>query len=613
MKRLFSFMMALVLLLSMAVTASAATTGSIKITNAALNDTYSVYKIFDAKYVDSIPAVTYSISPTIGDPAQENKIFTYMFGADGKSPNTFFTYDALTGLVSRKAGTDKEICEYLADMIRAGVHNGKAAADITATVQEIEFKDLPYGYYLIDKAPYSTDVAVTIDSNTPNVEVIDKNQSPNSGEGFDKKIVEGSDRLEMSDAFVGDTVDWELTFNATNYDGENLVKYYTIRDKKSSALWVEFNSIEVHVGTEKLGPGYYINAGAPGIDTGDWTNAKVPAQWAANSNEAAWYLIHYNYDEFEIVIPWLDDYTITGKTDPIKGYDLTFDLSTTDGNTILSESKYAASAKVTVKYSAAVGPGAANTVSTNSATLKWLADKDPVGPEDPEVTQTKVYNLGITKTADDAASSPLAGATFKLWKTAVKDPITGEYTYSDPVNVIPTNNEGVYILDDIDIIISGENRQFSREMYAGHWESYIIADPEPQAPAGSTDDEKKTLNRRNDMTTPASGQLVILGLDSGTYYLEESHAPTGYNRLTSPVTVTTGSGVTTDYNNGYTDLSGNPITYKVYSVEVENKSGKELPSTGGEGTVMMITFGTMVAMAFAVLMITQKKMSVYHD
>ena len=48
-------------------------------------------------------------------------------------------------------------------------------------------------------------------------------------------------------------------------------------------------------------------------------------------------------------------------------------------------------------------------------------------------------------------------------------------------------------------------------------------------------------------------------------------------------------------------------------MNIENFSGVELPSTGGEGTIMMITFGTMVALAFAVLLITQKKMSIYQD
>jgi LPXTG-motif cell wall-anchored protein len=49
------------------------------------------------------------------------------------------------------------------------------------------------------------------------------------------------------------------------------------------------------------------------------------------------------------------------------------------------------------------------------------------------------------------------------------------------------------------------------------------------------------------------------------------------------------------------------------STVVRNSRGVELPSTGGEGTMIMITVGTIIALAFAVLLITHKKMSVYHD
>ena len=51
--------------------------------------------------------------------------------------------------------------------------------------------------------------------------------------------------------------------------------------------------------------------------------------------------------------------------------------------------------------------------------------------------------------------------------------------------------------------------------------------------------------------------------------------------------------------------------YEVYEVNVINNRGTELPSTGGAGTMMMITIGTLIAIGFAILLITQKKMSVY--
>ena len=54
-------------------------------------------------------------------------------------------------------------------------------------------------------------------------------------------------------------------------------------------------------------------------------------------------------------------------------------------------------------------------------------------------------------------------------------------------------------------------------------------------------------------------------------------------------------------------------TYTVTSTIVENSKGVELPSTGGEGTMLLITIGTLMAIGFAVFLITHKKMSIYTD
>ena len=62
------------------------------------------------------------------------------------------------------------------------------------------------------------------------------------------------------------------------------------------------------------------------------------------------------------------------------------------------------------------------------------------------------------------------------------------------------------------------------------------------------------------------------------------------------------------------DKDGNAdFTVSHEALNIANNKGVELPSTGGKGTMMLLTFGTMVAVAFAVLMITQKKMSIYND
>ena len=117
--------------------------------------------------------------------------------------------------------------------------------------------------------------------------------------------------------------------------------------------------------------------------------------------------------------------------------------------------------------------------------------------------------------------------------------------------------------------------------------------------------------------------MVILGLEDGDYYLKETEAPNGYNKLATTTMVTVGQ-----TNNSFfviADANGNVVdaqtatdeqvrhTYTATSTNVENSKGVELPSTGGEGTMMMLTIGSIIALAFAVLLITHKKMSVYHD
>lgn len=592
MKKLLSLIMVLVLALSLSAPMWAAgTTGSITITNATIGQTYNLYKFFDATYaVDSLGNTIVDsdgkaiVSYTIDN---GNQFFDDMFGVDGNATNEYFVYEKSSGVVTKRSGvSDSAIIAYLDGLASTATPE----ETITATSDVVIFDNIDTGYYLIDRGISSI---VTVTSNIPNIEVIDKNQKPDSGEGFDKLVFDEDTGtwVEVSSANIGDVIDWKLTFESTNYDGDDIVMYYTIRDVKSSSLWVEFDDITVTVDGVTLDKGYYYCADNS-IATGEW---EFLGNWGSdtNPNNAQWYLIHYTYDEFEIVIPWLDDYVFSGVQSNAKGYNLTFDLDKNDGNSVLSESKYDSPASVVVEYSAAVGPDAANSIAKNSATLDWVTPEGTFGPEDPETTETKVYNLGITKTANDGTStSPatrLEGAIFELYKDS---------DCTQPIYVIPTNNPGVYILDDVDTIISGTNRKSVREYYAGYWESYIGSD---------------VTKKRNDMETPASGQLVIMGLESGTYYLKETKAPEGYNLLVTPVEVVVGSGSTAFYDNDYKTLSGDDVTYAVYNATVENNRGVELPSTGGEGTFWLITIGTLLVIGFAVFLITHKKMSVYTD
>ena len=143
MKKFLSILMVLTLVLSLGVTAFAAeNTGSITITNATVGNSYSLYKIFDATYSadanGNANAVSYSIKT-------DNQFFTYMFGADGKTENTYFAYDAVTGAVTRKEGAqNSDIIDYLTDMVRDTTYSFAAVKTETASAETLVFDDLPY-------------------------------------------------------------------------------------------------------------------------------------------------------------------------------------------------------------------------------------------------------------------------------------------------------------------------------------------------------------------------------------------------------------------------------------------------------------------------------------
>lgn len=119
---------------------------------------------------------------------------------------------------------------------------------------------------------------------------------------------------------------------------------------------------------------------------------------------------------------------------------------------------------------------------------------------------------------------------------------------------------------------------------------------------GWTDDKEKATV----FETPDNGKFFIAGLDADTYYLEETKAPDGYNRLKEPVNVV----ITANIASGKTVTA--TITYNetaTGTVRIENQTGVELPSTGGIGTTVFYVIGGLLMGVAVVLLVTRKKMS----
>ncbi|MBQ2834434.1 MAG: isopeptide-forming domain-containing fimbrial protein [Clostridia bacterium] len=96
-------------------------------------------------------------------------------------------------------------------------------------------------------------------------------------------------------------------------------------------------------------------------------------------------------------------------------------------------------------------------------------------------------------------------------------------------------------------------------------------------------------NAVDTFTTVATGDIVIWGVDADSdYTLLEIEAPAGYNKLNAEVKVTVNADNST-------------------LIDVENKTGTELPSTGGMGTTMMYIAGGLLVAAAVVLLIAKRR------
>ena len=105
------------------------------------------------------------------------------------------------------------------------------------------------------------------------------------------------------------------------------------------------------------------------------------------------------------------------------------------------------------------------------------------------------------------------------------------------------------------------------------------------------------------LETNSSGEIVIYGLDEGTYYLRETKAADGYTLDSTKQTITiTDSDLDGLLDNVENDDDG------IYEITVKNKTGIVLPTTGGIGTTIFVAIGVVLVVAgLSMIVISSKK------
>lgn len=211
----------------------------------------------------------------------------------------------------------------------------------------------------------------------------------------------------------------------------------------------------------------------------------------------------------------------------------------------------------TVTYYAKVNKDAVVT-EKNKAQLEYGNKPGETTTTTPSEAKTPTYPLDILKTKKDS-NVKLAGAKFSLY-TSEADAKNG----TNPIKV--TGNNGNYVVDSNSTTTEFESVE---------------------------NIEEKGYNLR------------VNGLAEGTYYLVETKAPDGYNKLTAPVVIKITKSTDTDVNNWTIFKDGTVETDKI--IDIANSTGSLLPSTGGRGAIAFAVIAAILVFGVAVSFIRDKR------
>ncbi len=211
----------------------------------------------------------------------------------------------------------------------------------------------------------------------------------------------------------------------------------------------------------------------------------------------------------------------------------------------------------TVTYYAKVNKDAVVT-EKNKAQLEYGNKPGETTTTTPSEAKTPTYPLDINK-IKTGSKEKLAGAKFSLY-TSETDAKNG----TNPIKV--TGSNGNYVVNP--------------ESTTTEFESVKSIDVEGY-------------------------NLRVNGLAEGTYYLVETKAPDGFNKLTAPIVIKITKSTTGNEEDWTLSKDNTPETDKI--IDVENSTGSILPSTGGMGTIAFTVVAALLVLGVAVSFIRDRK------
>lgn len=578
-RRTFSLVLSLVLAVCLSIPAFAADpTYTLTINSETPNHDYQVYQVFAGDLAkvpgastDTLVNITWGSGVNNDADALINAVKAIDMGSAGAPSKPFENCKTADDVATVLAKNNNNaalvdafaavVAEHLAaDPTGTGTTTGVAKPYI-ATID-----NLSAGYYLVKEAEFTGNEG---DNNayTKFILKIVKNETVEAKADVptvDKQVKNSTGTsADATTASVGSEVTFTLTSAVPEMDGYNKY-YFIVNDTLSKGLTLDVNSIAVTLGGTPLtkDEDYTVTIGT-GADSA--TTLKIVFK----------NFIQYKVEDVgkQITITYdatINENAVVGTTGNINTADLTY---SNDPN---------------YNYTGGDEPG--------------TDPKEPTGTTPDTISVVYVSGIQINKV--DADGRPLTGAGFTLTGDGVIK--TGVTT-----NTFAVDGEGTYyklktgaFTTTAPVITGGEDDT------SKFYESTTIK----YEPTASTQwIEKAGWNEQTGMTG-ADGVVKFTGLGAGTYTIEETTVPENYNKIDNitvilncqvPDTITTGEETCTwsgTYKIGSGQAQSFTVNNGIVTLDVENRSGAELPSTGGMGTTMFMYGGIgLMVLALAVL------------
>lgn len=246
----------------------------------------------------------------------------------------------------------------------------------------------------------------------------------------------------------------------------------------------------------------------------------------------------------------------TANLDPTNNKKMTLDLS----EWVRANQENNKGKEFTVTYYAKVNKDA-EVKEQNKAQLEYGNKPGETTTTTPSEAKTPTYPLDINK-IKKGSDEKLAGAKFRLYSSEA-DAKANDESKAIKVSPVVADVAGNYVVDPASTITEFESVKSI---------------------------EGKGYN------------LHLNGLAAGTYYLVETKAPDGFNKLTDPIKVT----ITKTGDAEWTISKGDTVVGDKI-IDIENSTGSLLPSTGGAGVIVFAGVAILLVFGVAVSFIRDKR------